>query len=362
MSIDTIFTLDGRDHTFLDVLKGYFKLNEKDLYAAINGMADELVKVLSKKNIPYSELKNALVPLGDRKEIALFFDSTQIQSAWYSEKVFSALLPLLNRESCNSVLCGDYIDRNNLGDFLKSQFLANINPVRGIEYKPSELFYIVYLNNTSPHFIKLLNEALQEFTAYVGYCDLTYSSPLKTYLSTILVRAFVKYKNTIILPNEDNRDENILDYAFEENGYTCKGVDPILYGLFLSYKIEREVFKGFESDTTFSINAISDDVFDISTFKLILEEKKLTYLLKEKAKSLEMSGMINLPLKDIEFIIRSKLKNNYIYNLSLYPDTQTMKFNILVELNRVDSPLPIRLTVALEYIPKTKILRLITMF
>lgn len=92
--------------------------------------------------------------------------------------------------------------------------------------------------------------------AYVGYFNLTYASPIKTVLSSILVRAFLKHKKVIINPTETDVDENSTFFPFEENGYRVIGIDVLSYGLFLSYKIEREVFPGYEADNRFSINAL----------------------------------------------------------------------------------------------------------
>ena len=95
---------------------------------------------------------------------------------------------------------------------------------------------------------------------------------------------------------------------------------------------------------------------------MIVQGKKLQYLLKEKADNLERPGMAQLPLSELEELIKSKINHNYIYNLSFLPDSQTLKFNILIEVPRTDSKKPMKLTVALEYLAENKTLRLITMF
>src|ERR1043165_9625560 len=98
----------------------------------------------------------------------------------------------------------------------------------------------------------------------------------------------------ILNASEENEDVNMTGYPFEPSGYNIKGIDDLAYGLFLSYKIEREIFSGYETDTLFSLNAITENVLDISDFRLVIEENKLGYLLKEKLDNLERAGLAKL--------------------------------------------------------------------
>lgn len=362
MTSQTIFTLDAREHTFLEVIKGHINLNSVDIYQEIQGLFGNLLSILSEKKISYQELKNSLIPRSDRKEIAFVFDTSLIQSSSYGHEVFQVLIPLLEKDSTNSILCGDYIGEEKFREILKSIFFEHILAHKKINYLHHGLFYIVYINNLSDrHFLKL-HEGLKTFNGYVGYFNLSYSSPIKTILSAILARPFLKSKTTILNASEGNGDVNMTGYSFEPNGYNIKGVDDLYYGLFLSYKIEREIFSGYESDTLFSLNAITENVLDISDFKLVIEESKLGHLLREKADNLERAGMANLPLAELELLIKNKISNNYIYNLSYLPDSKTIKFNIVIETLRKDNNKPMKLTVALEYIALGKTLRVITMF
>jgi hypothetical protein len=361
-SSKVIFTLDAREHTFLDVIKGHFKLDSSGIFDVINSSFDDCIRILSNKGIQYQDLKNALIPQCERNEIAFVFDSTKIESSWYSLQVFEFLLPLLEENSTNSILVGDLIAHENFSETIKTLFFENIITVKEIDYVSSELFYVIYLNNLSNASLKSLNEKLISFKPYVGYFDLNYSSYLKTFISTILIRLFIKHKKTIISAYEESEDLNVFGYPFEEYGYNCRNIEPIYYGLFLSYKIEREVFKGFESDTLFSLNAISTNIFNISDFKLKIEEKKLKYLLSAKGETLSRAGMTPLTLAELEQLIKDKLDRNYIYNLAYIENSKTIKFNLLIETKRIDSTIPMKLIVAVEYLPDEKVLRLITMF
>jgi hypothetical protein len=146
-----------------------------------------------------------------------------------------------------------------------------------------------------------IDDGLIQLDSYVGYFNLTYSSLLKTYLSFILVNFFIKCKTIVISGHDDHlnieEDENIYKQIFEENGFTCKSIPSSYYGLFLSYKIERKVYDGFESDTDFALNSLTRNVIDISEFTLRVEKTKFEYLSKAKAGSLHLAGITNLSPK-----------------------------------------------------------------
>lgn len=77
---------------------------------------------------------------------------------------------------------------------------------------------------------------------------------------------------------------------------------------------------------------------------------------------MEMAGFNALTTDQLSAIIKRKLKDNYIFNLSFIRNYKTMKFNILIELPRINQEKPIKLLVALEYSPHMGSLRLITMY
>jgi hypothetical protein len=276
-----------------------------------------------------------------------------IDSFSYGYEVAKMLIPLLDKNSVNSILLGDYIGDYRHAEMYKDLFFKYIHPNKSITYKAHELFYLVYINNLSNEHFNTLNKGLQKMNSYIGYFDLTYSSPMKTVLSSILVRAILKNKTTIINPTEADIDENLTGFPFEGNGYRVVGIDDLSYGMFLSYKIEREVFSGYEADHQFSINALSDHVLDLSALQLIIKQDKLEYLRQEKSGSMEMAGLNTLTTDELSIIIKKKLKDNYLFNLSFNSDHGTMKFNILIEVPRIDRAKPIKLIIALEYAPCT---------
>lgn len=361
----TIFTLDARDNILLEFIKERFKLDESRIYEEINNAFSDLLSILKKKKINYQDLKHALIP-SECNEIALVFDRYKIESSWYGLPIMSAILPLFDKNSSHSVLVGDYIGGGSVQNQLQTEFFKLIKPARFITYRDNHEYYLAYINNLSDKMVYTITNNLISFNPYVGYFDLTYASILKTYLSSILIRLFLKTKLTIIQSHPDDvsndDDENTSSYPFEDFGYTCKSVPSMYYGLFLSYKIERQILEGFKSDTIFSINSITDKVFDITEFKLLVEEKKFHHLLQAKADNLFRSGISTLTIPELENIIKEKLNSNYIYNLTFLKDFGTIKFDLLIETTRTDNNKPFKLNIGLEYRPSDKTLRLITMF
>jgi len=362
MHVPVIYTIDAREHVFLETMSTHHKWTTAEVYRQINLCAAGTIDALKRKKIDYANLKNALIPHSNRKEIAFVFDSTLIESYLYGYEVAQKLIPLLNKDSINSILVGDYIGDRRHSKMYKDLFLQFIHPHKNIRYKVHDLFYLVYINNLSEKHFNTLNSGLQEMDSCVGYFDLTYSSPIKTVLSSILIRAILKYQTTIINATEADRDENLTCFPFEDYGYRVVGIDELSYGMFLSYKIEREVFPGYEADHQFSINALSEKVVDLSSMELVIKQDKLEYLLREKLGSMEMAGLETLTTHELSVLIKRKLRDNYLFNLSFSSDYDTMKFNILLEIPRKDRTKQIKLLVALEYAPLTKSLRLITMY
>lgn len=362
----TIFTLEARDNIFLELLKGSYNCDYDIINETINSSFNQCISILAKKGINYLDLKNCLVPSIDKNEIAFVFDRTKIESSTYGVDVFSKLIPLFNKESSHSVLAGDYTGDEKRKERLKSAFFDHIKTDKQIEYIYHNQFYIVYINNLTYNMVNSIIYGLKNYNAYVGYFDLTYSSFLKTYLSFHLINLFIKNKKNIILSeseeyyNEDDSKGSI--YPFEENGFKYKSIQSFYFALFLSYKIERNVYPEFEGDTSFAISAITKNVLDIYEFKVLVEKDKLAYLLEAKRDNFERAGLIDLNLEELELVIKYKMRDNYIYNLTYLKQYETLKFNIIIETKRVDKDKLIKLLAGLEYKPSDKTLRLITMF
>jgi hypothetical protein len=211
-----------------------------------------------------------------------------------------------------------------------------------------------------------LRLSLAPYEGYIGFADCNSPSVFKTYLSMILCNSFLKAGKRIIQGHEDDRDNaediNMSGYPFEKYGYTCMSLQSMYSGLFLSYKIERAVYPGFESDTHFSLNAVSSTVVPLEHCEVEVDNSKLQYLIEKKHGSMKKAGMLSLTKDELQMKIRERLASNYIFNMAYVEAHQTIKFNTVLNFAAEDTGRLIKLTTAFEYKPSEKRLRLITMF
>ena len=303
------------------------------------------------------------MPSLDRHEAAFVFDT--LESQWHGGEALEIIIPALDRRSHHSFLGGDLIDLRHDQDFMLRLFRESVRFTRDVKFVHSSQFHLIYVNNVSPQMLQNLNEALTRYKPYVGFMPLTYSSRAKTYLSMILGNLFIKTKNKVLMGHEDDRpdDENVnlLGYHFEGYSCECLSLRSMLFDMFLSYKIERAVYSGFESDTELSLNAVSETIVPLAQLDVVIEDDKLGYLRKQKRGTLEKVGLFGTDKAAITELIRSKIASNYIYNLAYLEEHGVIKFNILIEALR-ESSRPIKLLVALEYKPTDHALRVITLY
>lgn len=361
-----IHTLNARGNVMLEVMRDYFKLTPQHMQREIQGMRRTLEGTLSKKGISYSDLRSALVPDRKRREIALVFDTTAIESSWYGLDVFERIIPLLEKNSNHSILVGDYLDRPGKIEELFSIFKESVQFRRSVEFHHPTQFYIVYINNLTDAMIHRFDEGLGDYEAYVGFADTTYGSLFKLNLSTMLVNLGIKHGSVFIQGHEPDRaeteDVNMCGYPFEESGFTCRSVSSDLEGVLLTYKIERPVFPGFEVDTEFALNAISLLPLPLDDFAVEVEEAKLAYVKNIKEGSVERAGLEEITSDELAELIKTKISASYIYNLVFLEKHNVAKFNIIIEIPSRTSLQPMRLLAAMEYKPEQKTLRLITLF
>ena len=335
------------------------------MLSEIQSMREQLVNALKVKGIDYINLRGALVPDHKKLEVALIFDSTACKSETYGHEVFARAIPLLNHESQNSILAGDYIGENEHQKLLHKAFNDEVRPVRKVNFRHSDQFYIVYISNLTKGLTQKLTEGLADYEAYVGFANTTYGSLFKTLLSMMLVNVCVKYKGKIIQghPDDTDSDENVnmSGYPFEASGYKCISVQQSLKGVFLSYKIERAVLPGFEHDTHFSINSVNSNIQDIYEFNVEVAQEKLDYVKRKNADFMLQAGLNDVTSDEFKIQIRDKIRSNYIYRMSHSDDYKFTKFNVMIEFSGVDGQ-PLRQLAALKYHPDRKVLELITSF
>ncbi len=344
-----IHTLNARGNVMLEVMRDYpGRLSPDRMLVEIQAMRAQVAQILESKGINYNDLRAALVPNRKKLEIALIFDRMLIEDNRYGYQVFQRIIPLLDLRTKNSILAGDYI-----------------GSIRRVDYQQSNQFFVVYVNNLTDTAFRKLAHGLIRYEAYVGYANTTCHSFFKTLLSMMLVNLCVKVGRKIIQGHEDDRDDtenvNMSGMPFEENGYECISLGSALEGVLLSYKIESPVFNGFETDREMSINAVNASPSTLDDFDIQVEDAKLAYLKNKKAGSMHRAGLGDVSKEELQRIIKGKLRENYIYNMSYLEEHNVTKFNILIEIVRKGGE-PFRLMAALDYRPDDKVLKLITFY
>ena len=357
-----IYTFDAKGFLLYPLMRSYFELSDETVYDAIQTGFELLQKQLTLKHISYDGLKGALIPNQDKDkfETCLVIDSSQIDSFDYGYHVFERLIPLLDRESTYSILCGDYIDiirRPDSQKLLHAAINGVLTKCHEFKYMHSSQYYLIYLNRLSGGQRLKIVEGLYPYAWFTGFADLTYSSTFKSYISSTLTPLCIKNKNKIIMPHpSDYADEeniNMHGYPFESSGFSIASINDDSYGAFLSYKIECEVPD--KEDVSFSFNALFPkfDSFDKITLE-ISDSKWDRYLTDKETGKGRIIEALGYGPEDKERFAKEVFKRicaNYIYNLSKnqYGD---LMFNVCIELPTVHGNIR-KTTIALKYHPDT---------
>ena len=366
MAMDTIFTLDARENIILEVVRDHFGLSEGYIRKEIARMFDDTLSALTQSGVDYSQLKSALVPQRKRYEAGFVFDSTLFESTSYGPEALRFLLPLMPQKTPQSVLCGDLIASDEQQGIVVRLLEEYMNFVQTLTFRHSTLLYCIYVNNLSGKMLETLNSGLLACNAYIGYMPITCSTTAKDFLSTTLINSFVKTGNTVLLSHEDDRPDvenvNITLNPFEELGCDVRSVQQLKFRSFLSYKIERRVLKNLESDTSFALNAISNQPVPLEDLEVKIDDNKYEYLLRCKEGTLSKAGYHQSDKGEIEELIKAKLASNYMYNLRYREEYDVSSFNIILEVPDASDEKIFRYNAALEYIPKKQLVRLITLY
>src|ERR1700722_5482102 len=206
-----IHTLEARSNALLEVTAKHFRLSDPQIFNMIQGLLQPTVAILASKGIVYEELRHVLVPSRKKHDRALVFNYNKFDTGDYGSDVINRLMPLLRRDSSHSLLFGDWLheERARAGAFGKwlvasPGAIGTVNLELAHErYSP---YYFAYLNNLTDADATRLDQDFKSHPAYLGSLDLDFDSAIKTYISTCLVRDFIKHRNLIIKGHEDDRD------------------------------------------------------------------------------------------------------------------------------------------------------------
>ncbi len=360
-----IHMLNARDNVILSVMNKEFE--GINMYEELNKEFEFFLKLLSDKGIDYNKLSRALIPSRDedKYEYAFVFDSMHFhdKTMFYGAEIINKILSIINKESTQSILSGDFIKLEKTeDDILKKIFLEKLECVNKYEYKYCNQFFIVYINNITRSQVHSMVECLKNEEYFVGIMNLKYSSKMKQYLSAILCPVCVKYTNKVIVADYEDFDNiknyNEQGYKYQENGFEIISINEIFYDLFLSYKIPNGIQD--EEDLKFSYNLLVHLAPEYKKIKLVITDEKFGYLKNQKTDDMKNLGILNITKEELRQKILINVYNNYIYNIE-ENEFGDLKFNVLIELNGNNEKTKNAL-ISLKYMPEENELRLITMF
>ena len=361
----TIHTLEARSNLLLEVTQKHFKLADPQVFRMIQGLFQPTVEILASKGVVYEELRNVLVPSRKRHDRALVFNYTKFDTGMYGKDVVHRLMPLLRRDSSHSLLFGDWLHEKRppaeaFAKWLKGSPRAIGTVNLDLAHERYSPYYFAYLNNLTDADVVRIDEGFKVHPAYLGSLNLDFDSPVKAYLSTCLIRDFIKHRRVIIKGHEDDRDpaedHNLSLFDFKQFGLTVRSLPEMYYGVLLSYKIERQ-HQSQDADRRFSLNALTPAPKMIDDFEVQLDEAKWKYLQGQKGGSLKRAGMAGLDAVGIAKRIREKVDGSYIYRLARAINGDTLKFDVMIEA------IPdVRIECALRYMPEQRLLKVITLY
>lgn len=358
-----IHTVNTRSHVMLEILRDHHGMVESRMKNEIQRMHAELIEILSAKNVDYASLRSALVPSIDKEEAFFLFDSSAIDTGLYGRQILDQLLPLLDSQSTHSILVGDLLE--NDPPLIYEIIRESLVLPRPFIFKNFPLIFGVYINNLSSAAKKNIDSRLASYNPYIGYIPTTFQSRAKMYASTMMASFLLKKGKTLIIAHEDDRSNteniNITCYNLEQSGYKIVSLQDYYFSIFLSYKIERPAFYIDTTDIEIALNSVTSSVRPFDELDVILEDKKLGYLMFEKLGKMKKAGLAKADRTQIEHLIKQNVSNSYIYNLVYLNEHDVMKFNIILELEQEVGD-PTRILVALEYMPDRNALRVLTLY
>lgn len=329
-----IYTFNAKGCILYPVMKSYFELSDDDVYKTIQDGFKLLLDQLAIKKISYDSLKRALVPNQDkdRFETCFVIDSAQIDRCDYGYYVFEKLIPLLDKESTYSILCGDYIDlsskyQSNSQLQLRYEMNKVLSRCHESEYRHSSQYFLIYINRLSGSQRLKIVETLYLYQWFTGFADVTHQSVFKSYISNILTNVCIKNKNTVIMSHP-------ADYSDKDN-INMRG---------------------------FPFNALFPKFDSFEQIKLqISDDKWNNYLIdKEKGKGriMEALGYDSVDKECFRKEVFKHICANYIYDLKKN-EQGVLMFNVCVELPTINDHIR-KTKIVLKYHPDTGIIEIVT--
>lgn len=327
-------------------------------------MRDQLLT----RKVKYGELKSALVPSSDGKQIAFIYDWLEHPAFNYAVAFMELILPHLRDTLRTSVLSGDLLDFVEVDAPVVELERSLVRPSAGsTERTEWRTQYCVYFSNLRPQDVDVLHEALSVDPRYGGYLDVTFGGAVRDYLAATLAPKWIIFERKVILTHGADEpwvsDEDPVGFDLPQKGYEVVSVIDSMQAGYLSYKIESLRARQSDEDRILTLAAVTGELVDVDGVEVYVDPRKVDqYLLRDDAKLRLMTsiGLQDVKADELASIVRDKLLRNYIYDLRLAQDG-TPTFAVSAEFEKPNGDMARRL-LALKYDPLEKRIALVSMY
>ena len=360
-----LHTLNARDNSLVHwIYSQYARSDAKAFRDAIQAEVDTLRGLLASRSVKYDDLKSALVPSRDGRQVAFLYDWLDAPAFNYAIAFAKLYLPHLRKTLRTSMLHGDFHD------------MRGPMPIRALErelIRPRSqpvnwrTQYAVYFTNLRDDDVTLLHAALSKESRYGGYLDVSRAGPVRNYLDRTVAHEWVITNDKILLdhgPDQPNvSDEDPVGFGLREFGYDVVSLIDFYFTAFLSYKIESDDAFQADDDRDLTLAAATGELLSVQSASVIVPQAKLErYLLLDENKLRLMTsiGLQDVTAARLAEIIKAKLQQNYLYDFRDAPDGASL-FAVSTEFENVGGGIARRL-LALKYDKSANVISLVSMY
>ncbi|WP_188436425.1 hypothetical protein [Microbacterium murale] len=358
-------TLNARDNSLVHWIYSQFARSDASAFrTAIQTEAENLRGLLASRSVRYDDLKSALVPTRDGRQVVFLYDWLDDPSLNYAVAFAKLYLPHLRKTLRTSMLHGDLHD---FGGPIPIQSLDNELVRSGPGALNWRTHYAVYFTNLRDDDVTTLHEALVEVPRYRGYIDVSREGPVRDYLDRTVAHEWVMTDDKILLDHGGDEpyvsDQDPVGFDLQAFGYQVVSVIDFYFAAFLSYKIEaQDAFQASE-DRDLTLAAATGAWLDVDAASVVVPPEKLVkYLLRDEGKLRLMTsiGLQDVTADELAKIIKAKMSQSYLYDFRDAPDGASV-FAVSAEFEKVDGG-SVRRLLALKYDKGADAISLVSMY
>lgn len=361
----TIHLLNTYDSIFFPVIGGLTNNSPSILQRMAREMHKVVVDQLAVGGIKYTDLRAALTPARDRKQVAFVFDSILAGDS-YGEEIAKSWLPALRKygPEKTAIMQGDLIGLP--APLVHSELEKHLVGSEDFTRTSPEMYFVVYFTNLSKNQMTAMATMLKETAAsYLGYVDCSTWIPLKRAMT--LPQFGLRLKNSMIM-REIEGYSNGQFYPVEENGFKILGIDEHYYDALLTFRLDQGIPAWAAADGDMSLNVLGARNEPVLQMNVRINESRIENLLKNHYQSLESAGLVGLNSGEISASIKEKMGRGLIYNLRFQngtragvpaPENDAYMFTMLTEFPDVEGKIR-QFTISIKYSPETHVGEVVT--